>query len=251
MLAARWRLSPNFIPLAAVFLVSGGLLYTGALYAKIGVFVFVTAGWIVSLCLHEAAHAWAAWYGGDRSVLGKGYLSLDPLVYAHRDLSFVMPILFLMLGGIGLPGGAVYIDTSALRSRGWDSFVSLAGPLANIACFVLFAMPFLFGLPDWGGAPLFWYGLAFLVALQISAVLLNLLPLPGLDGFGILRPFLPHALQQQARAFGPALSFLLLFLFMLPEFSRPFWGIVASLANAFGVSAMEISYGIHLFRFWQ
>jgi len=251
MLASRWRLSPNFIPLAAVFLVSGALLFTGALYAKIGVFVFVTSGWIVSLCLHEAAHAFAAWHGGDRSVLGRGYLSLDPLVYAHRDLSFIMPILFLILGGIGLPGGAVYIDGSALRSRGWDSFVSLAGPLANLACFLVLALPFMFGLQDWAGAQLFWYGLAFLVALQISAVLLNLLPIPGLDGFGILRPYLPHDLQRQARAAAPVLGFLLLFLFMLPEFSRPFWSVVDGIANAAGVSPMEIAYGWHLFHFWR
>ena len=43
----------------------------------------------------------------------------------------------------------------------------------------------------------------------------------------------------------------LLFLFMLPEFSRPFWSVVDGIANAAGVSSMEIAYGWHLFHFWR
>ncbi|MEF0941657.1 hypothetical protein [Rhizobium sp. BR 362] len=76
----------------------------------VAVFVFVLTGWIVSLCLHEGAHALSAYWGGDRSVAAKGYLSPELLAYTQPLLSFALPLLYLLLGRIGLPGGAVSID---------------------------------------------------------------------------------------------------------------------------------------------
>ncbi len=73
----------------------------------------------MSLCLHEFGHALAAYLGGDTSVRDAGYLTLNPLKYSHPLLSIIMPVLFLMMGGIGLPGGAVYINRHALRSSTW------------------------------------------------------------------------------------------------------------------------------------
>ena len=80
--------------------------------------VLVLAGWAVSLCLHEFGHACVAYRGGDRSVRGKGYLTLDIRRYTDVGLSFVLPVVFLLLGGIPLPGGAVWINHGAIRSRG-------------------------------------------------------------------------------------------------------------------------------------
>src|SRR5207244_672355 len=69
---------------------------------------------------------------GDRSVADKGYLTLNPLRYTDAMLSIVLPLVFLVLGGIGLPGGAVWIDRSRIRGRLRHSLVSAAGPLVNI-----------------------------------------------------------------------------------------------------------------------
>ena len=63
---------------------------------------------------HEFGHALVAYLGGDRMVVAQGYLSLNPLRYTNILLSVVMPIAFLLLGGIGLPGAAVYINHSAI-----------------------------------------------------------------------------------------------------------------------------------------
>ena len=95
-------------------------------------FIIVLVGWVFSLCLHEFSHALVAYYGGDTTVREKGYLTFNPLKYTHPVYSLLLPLLFLVLGGIGLPGGAVYIETWRLRSRGWISAVSLAGPTANL-----------------------------------------------------------------------------------------------------------------------
>ena len=95
--------------------------------AYVGVFIFVIAGFLVSLCLHEFAHAYTAWRFGDRDVEVRGYLTLNPLKYSHPLLSLGLPALFIALGGIGLPGGAVYVRTSWMTKR-QKTLVSLAGP---------------------------------------------------------------------------------------------------------------------------
>ena len=83
-----------------------------------GVVLLVLGGWAVSLCLHEFGHAYVAYRGGDLSVRDKGYLTLDIRRYTDVGLSFVLPVLILLIGGIPLPGGAVWINHGAIRSRG-------------------------------------------------------------------------------------------------------------------------------------
>src|SRR5919197_3167209 len=95
-------------------------------------FAIVLFGWIFSLCLHEFSHALVAYFSGDTTVREKGYLTFNPLKYTHPLFSIVLPLLFLVMGGIGLPGGAVYIERWRIRNRFLLSAVSLAGPLANL-----------------------------------------------------------------------------------------------------------------------
>jgi Zn-dependent protease len=136
-------------------------------------FIIVLVGWIFSLTLHEFAHAIVAYQGGDWTVREKGYLTFNPLKYTDPLMSIVLPLLFLALGGIGLPGGAVYIETWRLRSRGWQSAVSLAGPSMNILLAILLAL--VLQIPSVHAstaAP----ALSFLVYLQITAAVINLIP---------------------------------------------------------------------------
>ena len=51
-----------------------------------------SAGWLVSLCLHEYAHALVAYRAGDLGVAERGYLTLNPLKYTHPLLSIVLPV---------------------------------------------------------------------------------------------------------------------------------------------------------------
>jgi Zn-dependent protease len=250
VVSAPRGLSPNFLPILAVFLVTGFALFTGWLYAPIAVFAFVVAGWIISLCLHESAHALVAYWGGDKGVVQRGYLTLDPLAYAHPMMTFGLPILFLLLGGIGLPGGAVLINTGALRSKHWDALCSAAGPLANLAVLVVLATPFLLGLHEQMGSAAFWCALAFLAALQASAVILNLLPIPGFDGFGIIKPYLPYELQAQAIRAAPFISMLALVALWSTHLGGHVWNAVFQLTNTLGIDRDYIQYGLQLFRFW-
>ena len=87
------RPSPIFLAIVAITAVGGVVAWMAAADTKplayVGVFTFVIAGWIVSLCLHEFAHAFTAWRFGDRDVAVRGYLTLNPVKYSHPLLSFV------------------------------------------------------------------------------------------------------------------------------------------------------------------
>ena len=193
---------------------------------------FVIAGWVVSLCLHEFAHAFTAWRFGDHGVAMRGYLTLNPLRYTNPVLSLVLPIVFIALGGIGVPGGAVYVRTSFMTNR-QKTIVSLSGPLTNVAfAVILLAVTALFYDPD---HMVFWAGMAFSGFLQVTAAVLNLLPVPGLDGYSALEP---HLSPETQRALAPAKQwglFILLILFIATPLSQYFFAVITWFVDLSGV----------------
>jgi len=211
-------------------------------------FIVVLVGWIFSLCLHEFSHALVAYLGGDTTVREKGYLTFNPLKYTHPVYSLLLPLLFLFLGGIGLPGGAVYIETWRLRSRGWITAVSLAGPTANLLLAILLGTFLRFAPVTSDGV---WPGLAFLAFLQVSALVLNLIPLPPFDGFGAIEPYLPMNLRTSLMQTRGMLSFAVFFLlWYVPFLNDAFWGLVISIANLAGVPFQLVQLGLSGFQFW-
>jgi len=212
-------------------------------------FLIVLVGWIFSLTLHEFAHAFVAYQGGDYTVREKGYLTFNPLKYTHPMMSIVLPLLFLAMGGIGLPGGAVYIETWRLRSRQWQSAVSLAGPSMNILLALVLAL--VLQIPSVHAstaAP----GLSFLVYLQITAAVINLIPMPPLDGYGIIAPYLSLNTQQVMVQFGRySMWILLLALWYVPFVGGAIFGLIANITLGLGVDRTLIAQGFDLFQFWR
>ncbi len=226
-------ISPIFISLVLFTITMAVFLWFGiGNNPQLFMFAFIISGWLVSLCLHEFGHAITAFWGGDESVEHKGYLTLNPLKYTHPIISVVIPLVMLLMGGIAFPGGAVYINVHALRKPIYRSLVSAAGPLANLICLLLLALPFgnfpfyfiLLAVPEE-----FLSALGLLALLQMVALFINLLPIPGLDGFGILEPFLPHELLGFASFLRP-FGFLIVFLLLSTDspISNFFWDNVWS-----------------------
>lgn len=212
------------------------------------VFVFVIAGWLVSLCLHEFGHAVTAWRFGDHDAALRGYLTLDPRRYTHPMLSLGMPMLFIALGGIGLPGGAVYLRTWFMSARR-RTLVSLAGPAANLALAVVLLTAARLGYDRAHGV--LWSAVVFLGFLQLTAVVLNLLPIPGLDGYDALEPHLSPATQ---RAVAPAKQFaplFLVFLFLAPALNGWLFAVVYGLFDLSGIPRWLAGAGSTLTRFWN
>jgi Zn-dependent protease len=247
---ARYAPSPLFLLLVGLTLLSGWMLWTGRGQTRLWVFAFVAAGWVVSLCLHEFAHALLAFGGGDRSIAERGYLTLDPLKYTHFVYSIVLPLLFVLLGGIGLPGGAVFVDRARLRNRYFDSAVSAAGPLTNAALALALAVA-ISRRDDLGGPLEFWAALGFLAFLQVTAAVLNALPVPGLDGFGVIQPFLPHRVLKKVAPIAPYAVLGLFALLWIPFLNRWFFDAVTALLDLLGVDSGLAALGDALFRFWQ
>jgi Zn-dependent protease len=234
-------ISPIFLGLLGMSAVTGVALWFNFVPKATAVLtiVFVTSGWVASLCIHEFGHAVVAYLGGDRAVKSYGYLTLNPLRYTNLLMSIIFPVIFLLLGGIALPGGAVYIDHSALRSRAWDSLVSLAGPIGTALCALVVAAPFLvpghyawFTVANVG----FFAALAFLGFMLVVSVLLNLLPIPGIDGFGILRPWVPYSVQALSVRYS-SLAIIGLFIVL--------WN-VAPARDAFYGEALQITDALHI-----
>lgn len=212
-------------------------------------FLVVLVGWIFSLSLHEFAHALVAYYGGDKTVKEKGYLTFNPLKYTHPMLSIVFPIIFLMMGGIGLPGGAVYIEDWRIRSPRWRSMVSLAGPAANLLVAIVIALIFRFA--PWGMEGI-WPGLAFLGLLQVSAVVFNLIPLPPLDGYGMFRPHMDPAMRDSLDSFGRVSLFILfVLLWYVPIVGDVFWTFIFTFAEVLGIPTFLAGVGLSQFMFWR
>jgi len=241
--------SPVFIGLLSALAASGAVLWfdlvpqAGPLF----VIVFVVAGWVVSLSVHEFGHAFVAYLGGDRSVVASGYLNLNPLRYTNVLLSIVMPVVFLLLGGIALPGGAVYIDHAALRSRRWDTAVSLGGPMGTLICLVIVSIPFVLpGHEAWVTDTniLFFEALAFLGFVEVFALLLNLVPIPGLDGFGAIRPWLSYSAQATAnRIVFAGIFIVFILLWYVPPIRDTFFVTIFHITDQLGIPAQLILSG--------
>jgi Zn-dependent protease len=248
------RISPVFLGLVAIFIAAGGYLWTRpnvpypAQPVRIGIFVFVAVGWVISLCLHEFDHAFLAFRAGDQSVVGRGYLTLDPRRYMNRQLSIVLPIIIVLLGGIGLPGGAVMIDQRLPRAS--RSLVSAAGPLTNALLAIACVLPIKL---HWVGPTRssFAEGLAFLALLQVAVTVLNSLPVPGLDGFGVISPYMPPA---TVRRLMPISTYVFLGLFVILLYSATaangFYNFLYRVMGHVGVNPQLAQNGQLLFTFW-
>lgn len=174
---------------------------------------------IVSIGLHEAAHAYAVNYFGDSTPADQGRLTLNP--FAHLD---IMGSVMLVMVGFGW-GKSVLYNPNNLRSKRlsrltMEQIIAAAGPLANLAQVVFFVL--LLVASTWVTLPANWnvdmLRQVLITGASLNALLLflNLTPIPPLDGSKVLRPMLPHKLMQKYDSLEPYGFVLLMALFFLP-----------------------------------
>jgi len=222
------------------------LAHRGGQPVGLWVFATVLGGWVITLCLHEFAHAAMALAGGDQSVRASGYLTLNPARYVDASNSLIIPIILLAIGGIPLPGGAVTVRPGRFRFRWWGSLVAAAGPATNLVAGVVIALiatPFDSAM---GAA------LSFLALLQFVAGLLNLLPLPGFDGYGILGPYLPRRLTAVLARWGTWVPLAVFgVIFFAPGVMSALFDAGYGLLSLAGGSSQLAALGAGLFQFWR
>ncbi|RIX45699.1 MAG: site-2 protease family protein [Rhodocyclales bacterium GT-UBC] len=183
---------------------------------------------VFAITLHEAAHGFAARHFGDPTAWQAGRISLNPLRHIDPMGTLIIPAILLLVGSPFLFGYAkpVPVDFSRLRKPKQDMlWVAAAGPAANLLMVVFWALMYKL---SWEIPPFFSLPLALMakagIGINLVLMVLNLLPLPPLDGGRIAVSLLPHRLAwrfAQLERWGFPILLLLLFTGILDAIMNP------------------------------
>ena len=190
---------------------------------------------IFAITVHEAAHGFAAKHFGDMTAFNAGRITLNPLKHIDLFGTILLPAMTILLGGI-LFGWAkpVPVDFRRLRNPKKDMlWVAAAGPASNflMAIIWIFVIKLSIGAPEAISFPLVEMGKAG-ISINIVLMVLNLLPLPPLDGGRIAVSLLPmpYAIKfAQIERYGFIILIALMFSGVLNKILDPFINVVYSL----------------------
>lgn len=190
---------------------------------------------LFAITLHEAAHGYVARHFGDMTAYQQGRISLNPMRHIDPVGTVLLPLLTLVLGGV-LFGWAkpVPVNFGALRNPKKDMlWVAIAGPASNLAMALGWALLFKISssFPDnYFAEPLM--GMA-VIGIKINVVLLvlNLLPLPPLDGGRVAVSLLPHRQAYQLSRIEPYGMFILIFMAITPVLGWVLFPLVKAVEN--------------------
>jgi Zn-dependent protease len=169
---------------------------------------------VVSICLHELAHGFAAIRCGDRTAIETGRITMNPLV--HMGIFSI-----IMLFVAGFAWGQMPIDRTRLRGKYAEAFVAVAGPVCN----VVIALLALTALGLWmrygdvargGPAANAQYLLLVFGIMNFALAIFNMIPWPPLDGSHILANFNPgyaRLIDTLSLTGGTIMGFMVIFFF--------------------------------------
>ena len=218
---------------------------------------------IFSTTCHEAAHAFTALKLGDRTAYEGGQVTLDPLPHIRREPvgTVVFPIISFLMGGWMIGWASAPYDPSwAIRYPKRSALMAFSGPLTNLALVLLACLAIRMGIasdmfyaPDSinfshvtaavnGGV---WIPLAKLLSIFFSLNLIlcvfNLLPLPPLDGSGVVPILLEDTMAREYLNFihNPSLMFIGLFL------AWQAFGMIFRPVHLFAINLLYPGMGYH------
>lgn len=188
---------------------------------QIGDLIFYFIAFILSLSVHESAHALTSYWFGDDTGHLQGRISLNPMAHIDPIGTILIPLMGFLSAAQGFPpliGWAKPVETNPLRWRNKDMAnisVSAAGPISNLLLALIFfivmkfmlmsgavipgyAPPFTFiqpamGQPDWM-LPVCTF-LSLMLMVNVGLAIFNLIPIPPLDGSHVLETLLPDSLK--------------------------------------------------------
>lgn len=187
---------------------------------------------LFAITLHEVAHGWMALRLGDHTAQMMGRLTLNPIHHVDPVGTLLIPGILLLFGGV-IFGWAKPVPVS------WDklgkpkrdmAIVALAGPMANLVMAIFWALMLRLGITLMPTIPLIGVPLAYMgiAGIFINAVLmmLNLIPLPPLDGGRILVGLLPGSLAYKVSLIEPYGFFILLGLLFTGTLGYILWPLI-------------------------
>jgi len=191
---------------------------------------------LLAISAHEAGHAWMSYKFGDDTAYMLGRVTLNPVAHTDPIGTLLIPIVAFILGSMGGALGSIPLigwgKPTPVNPRKWDRYnlanvmVSVAGVLANlilliigfIAARIMLAQGF--GIGDFFGQssnPLAIF-VGYMMMLNLSLFVFNLLPFPPLDGSKILSTFLPASAEPILNIFEQFGFLILMFLIYIGVF---------------------------------
>ena len=202
---------------------------------------------LFAITVHEVAHGWIALRLGDKTALMLGRLTLNPVRHIDPVGTILLPGLMLAIGTGFIFGWAkpVPVTWENLRHPKRDmALVAVAGPLANLLMALMWAFIMKLGYTlvapsaAWITQPLVYMGEVG-VSINIVLMVLNLLPLPPLDGSRVIASVLPDRIVwkfNRIENYGFLILLLLLVTGVLEGIMRPLvFGFEAYLYRLFGL----------------
>lgn len=175
---------------------------------------------IFAITVHEVAHGWVAKKYGDNTAYAQGRLTLNPIHHIDLVGTIILPIVLLVLGGF-IFGWAKPVPVSPRyfkNPRRDMAMVALAGPVSNLLMALAWALIARLGVMvdiESITKPLVYMGIAG-ISINLVLAVLNLIPLPPLDGSRIITAMLSHNMAYKYNQLEPYGFYILLVLMMTP-----------------------------------
>lgn len=176
---------------------------------------------LFSVILHEFAHGYIAYIRGDDTAKYAGRLTLNPVPHLELFGSILLPATLILMQAPVIFGWAkpVPVNYSKLKNPKIDvPLVSLAGPMANVALAVFagLGIRIIHAMPTFeqgfGGA--IGYILFVMVIINVVLLVINLVPIPPLDGSKIITLFMPHDMARKYLSLNPFVCMIVLVLLL-------------------------------------
>tara|TARA_Y100001934_G_scaffold203922_1_gene240697 strand:- start:4016 stop:4942 length:927 start_codon:yes stop_codon:yes gene_type:complete len=179
----------NFLVYVVIIFLSAKLFESYPEWREASGFILTFSLLLASISLHEFFHSFSAFVLGDYSVYREGYLRLNFLKYFSGIRSMFLPGVLFLFTGFFEPGAVVYIQLENIRRSIYRSFVFLAGVFSQVIFF--FSIMYVINSQSLGYSQT-WFSndllalLHFAAGIQILILLVNLLPMPGNDGWNAI-----------------------------------------------------------------
>ena len=172
---------------------------------------------LLSMTLHEAMHAFVAYWLGDKTAQYEGRLTLNPLKHIDPFLTILLPLTLALIPGAPIFGGAkpVPFRPDLVKWGDWGAaLVAIGGPLTNfVLAFITFGIWVLVGTPQTGiGSEI----LTTAIAVNLGFFVFNMIPIPPLDGSRVLYALAPEFVRTGMRyieRYGILFVFILVIVF--------------------------------------
>jgi Zn-dependent protease len=200
---------------------------------------------LFAITIHEASHGWAAYKMGDPTAHALGRITLNPIAHIDPIGTILLPVILIIMGappfGWAKP---VPVNPLNLRNPRRDNLlISAAGPLSNfsvaLVAFILLQMLKLAN-PDVllmrGGTPSLGNGLFLIlyytILINVILAVFNLIPIPPLDGSGVLMGLISEEAAQKYEQIRPY-GFIILILLIMTGFIGRILGFIMGIVNIF------------------